>query len=187
MKKILAIVLCLVLALSVAAFAETATEEKTEIGSLTINGEFTLKATIAEGYTIIPFDLDPMVSIWFISSDDVNKPIMSLVIAFDEAYADVYRINDMDEEQLAILEATWTDEYEVEISYPETAHGTKLLQAVEVGDYTDFVSFFAIYEGYCIEFTLLANPEAEEVNLTQEEIDMAIKFLSDLDFVPVEG
>ena len=186
MKRILSIVLCLVLALGLAAIAETATEEKINIGSLEVNGEFILKASIADGYTIIPFDSDPWMSIWFISSEDVNKPVMSLVIAYDEAYADIFRINDMTEEQLKNLEATW-NEYEVEISYPETAYGTKLLQAVEVGDYTDFVTFFAIYEGYCIEFNLIANPEGEVQNLTQEQIDMAIKFLSDLDFVPIEN
>ena len=185
MKKILAIVLCLVMALSIAAVAETATQEKVEIGSLEVNGEFTLKAAVPEGYTVIPYSSDSLQSIWFIGNEDVNKPVMSLVIAFDEGYADIYRINDMTEEQLDELKATW-DEYEVEITMPETSHGTKLLQVVEVGDYVDFVTFFAIYEGYCIEFTLMANPEGESQSLTQEQIDTAIQFLSDLDFEPIE-
>ena len=115
---------------------------------------------------------------------------MTLVIAFDEAYADIYRINDLSDEALEELKATWADEYDVEITMPETAHGTKLIQVVETGDYYDFVSFFAIYEGYCIEFILTPNyenPDLEDAHLTQEQIDKCIDFLSDLDFVAVEG
>ena len=186
MKKILAIVLSLIMALGMAALAETATTEKTDIGSLEVNGEFTLKAAIPEGYTIIPGYTDSQLSLWEILSEDETKPIMTLVIAFDEAYADVYRLNDLPDEQIKDLIATW-GEYEAEITMPETAYGTKLIQVVETGDYTDFVSFFAIYQGYCIEFTMYPNFENGETNLTREQIAKCIDFLSDLDFVPVEG
>lgn len=189
MKKILAIVLCLVLALSLAAVAETATTEKTEIGTLEVNGEFILKATLAEGYEIVPYYSDSLTSIWYIASEDETKPVMVLSIGFDEAYADVFRINDLTDEQLADLVATWTAEYDdAVVTFPETSHGTKLIQIVNIDDedYTDFVDFFAIYEGYCIEFVLFANPEGGD-SLTQEQIDACIDFLSDLDFEPIEG
>ena len=187
MKKLLAVILCLVLALSIAAVAETATAtEKVEIGSLEINGEFTLKAALPEGYEIVLFDSDTLGSIWYIASEDETKPVMMLSIAFDETYADVFRLNDLSDEQLAELVATWTGEYEAEVTFPETSHGTKLIQVVEVGEYTDFVDIFAIYEGYCIEFVLIGS-EAAEGALTQEQIDKCIEFLSELDFVAIEG
>ena len=182
MKKIVSLLLCLMLLLGVSALAETA--DKEEIGSLEINGEFILKAALPEGYTLHSFDSDSLMSIWYVSSDDPARPVMSLVIAFDEAYADVDRLNDLDDEALAELVGTWTMEYDMEISYAETAYGTKLIVAKEIGDYADYVSFFSIYKGYCVEFTLIGGNAGEDA-LTDEQVQMAIDFLSDLDFVPV--
>ena len=184
MKKILAIALCLMMVMSFAAVAETA--EKTDIGSITVNGAFTLKAAVPEGYTIIPFDKDDFGGIWYIASEDMNKPIMSLAISFDEEFSEIARLNDLGEEELAALVETFTTEYEVEISYPETGLGTKLIQVVEVGDYTDYVIFFTIYQGYCVEFVLIGGA-SEDATLTQEDIEKAITFLTDLDFEPIEA
>ena len=69
----------------------------------------------------------------------------------------------------------------MEISYTETEHGTKLL----VAKYTEsnVVIIYTLYEGYEIEF-MLSNVDGTE--LTSEQIDTCIKFLSDLDFVKIE-
>ena len=72
---------------------------------------------------------------------------------------------------------------EVEISYKETGHGTKLLIAKETGNDTDFVDILAIYKGYFIEFNMTPNPKAASQTLTDEQIQMCIDFLTDLDFV----
>ena len=92
-------------------------------------------------------------------------------------------MNDLGEEDLKVLEATFTDMNEVEISYQETAYGTKLLIAKEVGDDTDFVDILSVYKGYSIEFVMTPNPEAKAQALTDEQIGMCIDFLSELDFV----
>ena len=184
MKKILAIALCLMMVMSFAAVAETA--EKTEIGSITVNGAFTLKAAVPEGYTIIPFDKDDFGGIWYIASEDLNQPFMSLTISFDEEYAEVGRLNDLSDEEIAAIVETFTSEYEVEVSYPETGLGTKLIQVVEVGEYTDFVDIFTIYQGYCVEFVLIGGA-SEDATLTQENIEKAIAFLTDLDFEPIDA
>ena len=182
MKKITAIILCLVLALGAFALAESI-ETKTEIGSLDVNGAFTLKASLPEGYEIINYENDDLSSIWYIACEDTLKPIMILSIGFDEAYADVYRINDLSEEELNDLIETWY-EYEADITMTETAYGTKLIQVIETGDYTDFVDIFAIYRGYCVEFIMIPGDDAD--SLTQEQIDRCVEFLSELDFVPIE-
>ena len=182
MKKLISLTLCLIMAFSLVSFAETAAKE--EVGSLEVNGTFTLKARVPEGYTVSLFYSDSLMSIWSIMSEDETKPIMSMVIAYDEAYADIERFNDLDDEALAEIEATYS-EYEMEFGYTETKLGTKLLMATEVGDYQDYVSFFSIYMGYCIEFTLMSGMDTEAA-LTAEDIELAIDFLSDLDFEPIE-
>ncbi len=184
MKKLIALALCLMMALSAAAFADAT--EKVEVGSLEVNGEFVLKASLAEGYSVSLLDSDSLLSNWSIMNEsDETKPVMFLSIGFDEAYANVERLNDLSEEELAAIEDTYA-EYDMEFSYTETAHGTKLLMAVEVGDYTDYVSFFTIYKGYCVEFTLIAGFESDGT-ISDEQVEQAIQFLSDLDFEPIEA
>ena len=172
-----------------AAPAETgaAQGEKAEIGSLEVNGEFILKAGMPEGYDIVSLFSDTQMSVWMISDyDDGTRPTMFLQIAFDEAYADVARLNDLSEEDLSELLATWTMEYDGIVSFPETAYGTKLIQFVENGDYIDFVSIFTLYQGYCIEFDMIPAGDTDE-SLTREQIDLCIRFLSDMDFIPIEA
>ena len=93
-------------------------------------------------------------------------------------------MNGLSEEDLKVLEATFTDMNEAEIGYQETAYGTKLLIARKVGDDTDFVDILSVYKGYSIEFVMTPNPEAKDRTLTDEQIGMCIGFLSELDFVP---
>jgi hypothetical protein len=73
---------------------------------------------------------------------------------------------------------------DVEISYKETAYGTKLLVAKEVGDDADFVDILSVYKGYSIEFLMTPNPSAKNQTLTDAQTQMCIDFLSELDFVP---
>ena len=69
------------------------------------------------------------------------------------------------------------------IRYGETAYGTKLLIAREVGNDTDFVDILSVYEGYSIEFVMTPNPEASIQELSEVQIQMCVDFLSELDFV----
>ena len=85
-----------------------------------------------------------------------------LSIAFDEAYADVERLNDMDDEGLALLEQTFIDsDPEVEITYGETGYGTRVLVAKHDTEGEDYIDFFSIYRGYCVEFVLLPAKEGD--------------------------
>ena len=74
---------------------------------------------------------------------------------------------------------------DVDISYRETAYGTKLLVAREKGDDTDFVDIYTIYKGYSIEFVVTPGSEAKDGKLTDEQIKQCIDFLTELDFIPV--
>ena len=114
-----------------------------------------------------------------IESDDQTKPVMQLRVAFNELIADVERLNDLSDDQLKVLEATFLEEEGVKISYNSTAYGTKLLVAELENEY---VVFYTIYKGFEVEFQL--TPGTEPLNDSQ--IDMVISFLSDMDFVSAE-
>ncbi|MBR3105808.1 MAG: hypothetical protein IKH30_01335 [Clostridia bacterium] len=181
MKKLLAAVFCLVLALS--CLSALAQEEKTNLGVINVNGAFNLKCALPEDYRLEVTDVDSTGLKANILPLDPAKPSMILIVEFDDMYAQVERLNDLSDEDLAFLESTY-DEYKVEFTYSETSYGTKLLIAKEVGDDEDFVSIFSIYKGYQVEFIML--PGESSAALTDAQIQQCIAFLSELDFVPVE-
>lgn len=159
------------------------TDGTQKLGSLTVNGAFDLTCKLAEGYSLQVVNVRGDKIIASVLPNDMVRPQMYLSIAYDETYGDVERMNDMSDDDLALLEETFKDMNEVEISYKETGHGTKLLIAKETGSDTDFVDILAIYKGYFIEFNMTPNPKAASQTLTDEQIQMCIDFLTDLDFV----
>ncbi|MBR6707667.1 MAG: hypothetical protein IKI84_13485 [Clostridia bacterium] len=178
MKKLLAITLCMALLLGCTALAGG----KQTLG--TLNGMFAIECTVPDGYQTenIASDGNGMLVV-SIRSADAAKPYMVLSVAFDEMMADVERLNDLDENAIAAIESSFTSEDNVEITYTETAFGTKLMVVKEVADSVEYVDFFTVYKGYSIEFVLLTDSAA---GLTDHEIEMAVKFLSDMEFVPAE-
>ena len=185
MKKIIAILLSLALMLGCAAgIAEEAEAGKQTFGTIRVNGEFTLKGLLPEGYKIIPFELDDDSILSYIRNEDPAKPEMTLAIAYDETYSDVERLNDLDDEALAVLEKTFTDtDPYADITYDETAYGTRLLMARTTSETYDSLTVFSIYKGYFVEFTITPGKVAVDQKLTDDEVAQTNYFLSELDFV----
>ena len=185
MKKLFALLLALALALGCCtAMAEA--PAKTEIGTINMNGAFKLQCSLPAEYEIKIASKDDEGLIALIETEDETKPTMFLAIEFDEIYSEVKRMNDMTEEQLQEIIDTFADDGdEITVSYTETSHGTKLMFVKEAVEGIDFVAFITVYEGYMIEFDMLAGPTAEE-GLTEAQIQMCVDFLSDLDFIPEE-
>lgn len=184
MKKFISLILCTVTLLCcLTVYAET--PDKQNIGKLSINGVFELSGQLPEGYSLKIRKMEQDEILAWIISENPEKPQMQLSIAYDEAYANVDRFNDLDEADFEKIEKTFTDEDPtVEISYGDTGYGTRLLIAKQVNDIFNYVDFFSIYKGYMIEFVLLpANMQNSEV-LTDEQINMCIDFLTELDFIP---
>jgi len=183
MKKIIAVLLSLALLLGCAAgLAEDA--EKQIFGSIRVNGEFTLKGIVPEGYKIIPFELDDDLILSRFVPEDPAMPRMSLSIAFDEGYSDVERLNDMDDDALAELEKTFTEtDPTANITYDETEAGTRILVSRTQNDYYDSLIYLAIYKGYFVEFTMTPGAGAAEQKLSDEDVEFCNTFLSELDFV----
>ncbi len=177
MKKIISILLVTIMLLCVGL--ASAEDGKTELGILNVNGAFDIKCRIPEEYDVVIDEATTTLIKASIESENEAKPKMTLTVAFNELLSDIDRLNDLDDEALKILEATFQAEEKVNISYNSTSYGTKLL----VAEYEDeYVVFYTIYKGFEVEFVL--TPGGEPLNDSQ--IDMVISFLSDLDFVAAE-
>ena len=190
LKKILSLLLCLAMLAGCSAFAEEAAPaaDKHNLGTISINGAFTLKAALPEGYSL-GYQLasqDELIAT-LVKKDDPAAPQMMLHIAFDETYSDVARMNDLSQEDLELLEKTFTDQDPtVEISYATTSYGTLLMVIKQLDRETDYLELFSIYRGYFIEYVVTAPWNSEDRNLTESEILPCVAFLSELDFVPAE-
>ena len=191
MKKTVAILLCLMMLFSCAAMAESAAAEKETMGTVSVEGAFDLRCAIPEGYTLNVMTSEYNGVIAMITSEAEGKPDIYLSIGYNDMYYGVERLNDLDEEAAAAIADSFLEEDDVDISRMTTAHGTELLVIKEIRNETDYVDFYTIYKGYEIELIITHvttdDSDAEEaavIPVTEEEIQMAVQFLSDLDFVP---
>ncbi len=185
MKKIIAMLLCLALALGCAvSFAEEG--GKTTLGTISINGAFTLQCGLPEGYRIQVLKMNRDQIVAMMNSSDDQAPVMQLSVAFDEAYSDVDRMNDLTEEDFAVLEKSFTDmDPTVEITYGDTGLGTRLLIAQQsASDVYNYIAFLSVYKGYLVEFVMVPSQNAVSKVLTEDQLLMCIDFLTDLDFIP---
>ena len=163
---------------------QPAVDNETRIGTLNVNGQFTIQGILPQGYTLQLISSQSSRIIAALTADDAQRPQMMLTIAFDETYAGVERLNDLNEAQMAAVKQSYTDMSEVTFSETATAAGTKLLVAREAGSDEDFISIFSLYKGYAIEFLLSPNPGAASQSLADEPLQTAVDFLSCLEFIP---
>lgn len=157
-----------------------------KLGLLNVNGEFDLTCKLPDGYTLQVLKARGDRIVAAVLSQDMTKPQLYLSIAYDETYAEVERMNEMSDDDLAVLENTYRDMNDVRISYEQTGYGTKLLVARETGADTDFVDILAIYKGYFVEFNMTPNPKAADQTLSDAQVRMCIDFLTDVNFNPVK-
>ena len=158
----MSLLLCVSLLLcSAVSFAQEA--EKTYLGTVSMNGAFELRCKLPEGYAASEVDTgtDSGIVLMSVASEDPEKPTM-------------------------LLSATFQADDQVKISYCETAQGTKLMMVREVFEDMDFVDFYTIYKGYQLEFVLVGGGQGKEP-ITEEQVQTALNFLSDLEFVDLQG
>ena len=187
MKKIIALLLALALTLSCAAvLAEAA--EKTDMGTIDFGGKFVIKGVIPEGYTLVEEEKEDKVFIHakLVKADDPMAPYLDIAIYQEDTYEPGTRLNDVDAETLKEIEESFTEEADVQIEYTETGLGTKLMKVTEIGDDPDWIAFYTIYEGYEIELTIKVSEMAVSPELSQDVVDKAVTFLTEMDFVKVE-
>ena len=155
-----------------------------ELGTLNVNGAFTLQCKLPKGYKLNVITSQSHRIIANLTPKDTKKPQMMLNITYDEMFSDVDRLNDLTAEEIEQVKESFKALNEVEFTEMETSHGTKLLVAKETGDDSDFVDIITIYKGYSIEFVLAPNSAADDQTLTDKQIQTCVDFLSDLDFIP---
>ena len=182
MKKILSILLCLVLGLGCGiAAAESA--QKDDYTVMPVNGMFNIRGVTPEGYVMQDYLSDDTSMVVFFSSEDAARPYFSISIAFLEEYANVERMNDMSEAEISALvgeDPTVSDD----IQMMETEYGTKVMILRSSDPLYDFACFVTVYKGYEVALNMFPG-EGSDGKLTEEQIALAMKFLSDLDFVPI--
>ena len=190
MKKIISMLLALALLLGCGAALAEATE-KTQMGTLEMKGAFTLKCAIPENYTLKTIEETSENLVAQLVPADQKKPFVTISIAYNDQYSDVERMNDLPEEQLRVIEDSFLQMDDVKFEYRETGLGTKLLVITEDdndedGD-TDFVDIYSIYKGFETEFVMTPgkDPSAEDddVDMTEEQIQMLFDFITGIDFV----
>ena len=164
---------------------EAAGTEK--LGKLSVNGEFEITCKLPQDYKLQVVDVRGENIIASVTSEDITKPQMYLSIAYDELYGDVDRMNDLSNEELVVLEDSFKEMDQVEIEYRQTGLGTKLMVVREVGNGQKFIDILSVYKGYFVEFNMTPNPNAAVQDLTEEQIQTAIQFLTDVMFEPVKN
>ena len=183
MKKIIALVLSLVMLLGCAAAMAEAEAGKESLGVLKVVGAFDIKySPLPNDYKVNVYMQNDMTLIANITTSKAELPQMGLIISFNDEWADTERLNDVTDEDMEAIKDSFFEEYdEVEFDIKETNAGTKLLIAKIPGGQEAYV--YTIYKGYELEMEIIPDKDGE---LTDEDIDRVVAFLSEMEFVPVE-
>ena len=182
MKNIIALVFSLVMLLTcAAALAET---DKESMGTLRVEKAFDIKyAALPDDYTLTIVTQNNMTILANIKSKQDTMPKMGLSIAFNDEWAETEKLNDVSEEDMQAIKDSFYDEYpELTFETKETNQGTQLLIVTVPGGQEVYV--YTIYKGHEIEMQIV--PGTAQEALTEADIERVVKFLSDLDFVPIE-
>lgn len=168
--------------------AQISTDEatgKTDLGYVDANGYYLLRGKIPAGYTakIRHAYRDQLVV--EMTSEDAEMPYMLLSVAYDEAFGQIARMNDMDDDALTALENTFTQvDPTVSLSFGDTGLGTRLLVAGQNDGFMDYMNVMSIYQGYMVEIIMLPGEAAG--TMKEADLDLCVQVLTDLDFVGAE-
>lgn len=158
-------------------------------GAIDYMDRFEMKGSLPDGYhhTIISMsdlnlegDIRP-------DAEDPAAPWMTVYISFNESYASVQNLNDLDEGALDLIRQGFSDENSVAFDMIETASGIRLLVVRETGDDPDFLDFYTVYNGHEIELTLLAGEGVPDGVLTDAQVENCLKYVRTLEITPMQG
>ena len=175
MKKLIAL-LCAALMLACAfAAAENAS-------IVDFRDRFQLSGVLPEGYRFTRESEDDVSLIGRIVSDDPAAPSFDVCVFFNESYAAVASLKDLDDATLEGIRQGFSAENEVQFDAIETASGNRLLVIREIGSDPDFLDFYTICQGHEIELTLRA---ADGQSLSDAQINNCLEFMRTFDVLPL--
>ena len=174
MKRLLWIALSILLLMPCLSYCEEAGETET----VDINGKFALTCTVPDGYYYEETQVDEELIIGRLEPMDGLRPTILFGVAESETYAGM-TLNDFSEEDLAVeMQLAAEDMADPRVTLGETSHGTKLIIAQDMDPANSCLDITTVYKGYYITF--LMYPSIDGTLLTEEQVGMAIDFLSDL-------
>ncbi len=173
MKKLFAVLLVVLL---VPAFALAQEVEPTIIK---VNDTLDISVVLPDGYA--------MTETWYgdvlyaqMDPQSEDQPLMVLSLGYSEEYAD-RSIGDLSEEEMdALIAISITDFANPTYDIDETSEGTKLIVVDENSEYDEYAEIYTVYQGYFIGM-LVESVGGEQ--LTEDNLNIAIQFLSDMQFV----
>ena len=181
MKKLLAILTAL--ALLVSCFAALADES----GDVLYQGiDFDITVDVPEGYTMQPQYISSLIIADFVP-DDPAKVNYHLGVIYDDEYDKDFVLNDLSDEEFEATAQELMAEYAYDFCDPTTevrttGMGTKLLLIDENGSESEYAILLTIYHGYFIELDM---DKADNVQITEEELQTGIDILTSLWMVPM--
>ena len=171
-----------------AALAEG--EQKESLGTLNVNNAFDIRCRMPEGYKLSILSSDGTSVLALVSSEEAGKPQLSLSIAFNDMFTaedgTALRLNDVSDEGIEFIKNSFQDQMAEGVTFEdgETALGTRLLIVKgAVDENTHAVIFYSVYQSYEIELVATMGMD-DDGDLTEEQTQMIIDFLTGLDFVP---
>ena len=184
MKKVISLALSLMLLLGcVSALAETAEKE-----TITMLSAFTITTDkLPEDYSLQLLVNTEMEYSAEITSADSSKPVYTLIMNFSDEWDGVNTLADateadMQEVKDSFYEVLELDEGDITFEDGKTGEGTPLLIAKGVDGC--FASVYAIYMSHEIEVVIF--PGETEESISEEDINRAIVFLTNVQFSPIE-
>lgn len=184
MKKIIAFALSLMLMLGcVTALAEAAEKQ-----AITMLGAFSITTDkLPEGYTVNITKNSEMEYEAIIASPEAGKPYYLLVMNFSDEWDGVNTLDDATEEDLKAVkddfyEVTELDDGDITFEEGKTGEGTPLLIAKSADG--SFGAVYTIYMSHEIEVDIFH--AEDDVQVTEDEINAVIAFLTNMQFTPVE-
>ena len=181
MKKLISLLLCAALLLTcVSAFAQDKT-------SIDFQNRMQFSGVLPEGYRCSILSQSDLAMECAVACEDPAAPRLNVYVSFNESYASVNQLSDLDAESLERLKIGFSEENTVTFDMFKTDSGVDLLLVRETGDDPDFLDFYTICQGHEIELTLTAGDEAPGLALTEEQINNCLNLMKTLDILPVHG
>ena len=179
MKKMISLLLCAVLLLTCfSAFAE-------DKSTIDFQDRLQFSGVLPEGYRCSILSQSELTLECAVASDDPAAPRLNIYVSFNESYATINQLSDLDADSLEFLKMGFSEENTVTFDMFKTDSGTDLLLVRETGDDPDFLDFYTICLGHEIEFTLTAGEPGQA--LTDEQVSRCIEFMRGLSILPVQG